>query len=75
MARILAIGTATLDLIFTWHYPDEVPLRAYFMGLGLAEVLSLACQLAGKKCGQVGLEGLGETSLLSPANPADRRCS
>lgn len=28
-------------------------------GLGLAETLSRACQLAGTKCGQVGLDGLG----------------
>ncbi len=35
-------------------------IDAYLKGLGLAEALSHACQLAGKKCGQVGLEGLKE---------------
>ncbi|HWQ70631.1 MAG TPA: PfkB family carbohydrate kinase [Patescibacteria group bacterium] len=34
-------------------------IDAYLRGLGLAEALSSACRLAGKKCGQIGLEGLG----------------
>lgn len=33
-------------------------IDAYLKGLGLAEALSHACRLAGKKCGQIGLEGL-----------------
>ncbi|MDD5559791.1 PfkB family carbohydrate kinase [Candidatus Methylomirabilis sp.] len=35
-------------------------IDAYVRGRGLADALSLACRLAGKKCGQIGLEGLGE---------------
>ena len=35
-------------------------IDAYVSGLGLAEALSLACRLAGKKCGQVGFARLGE---------------
>lgn len=34
-------------------------IDAYLKGRGLAEALSRACRLAGKKCGQTGLEGLG----------------
>lgn len=34
-------------------------IDAYVKGRTLAEALSLACQLAGRKCGQVGLERLG----------------
>lgn len=34
-------------------------IDACLKGLGLAEALSRACRLAGKKCGQIGLEGLG----------------
>lgn len=34
-------------------------IDACLKGLGLAQVLSHACRLAGKKCGQIGLEGLG----------------
>ena len=61
MACILAISTATLDLVFTLtRYPDEdAELRAYLRGLGLAEALPHACRLAGEKCGQIGLEELG----------------
>ncbi len=32
---------------------------ADLQGLGLAEALPGACRLAGRKCGQIGLEGLG----------------
>ncbi|PWB79976.1 MAG: ketohexokinase [Candidatus Methylomirabilota bacterium] len=35
-------------------------IDACLKGLGLAEALSHACRLAGKKCGQIGLEGLGD---------------
>ena len=35
-------------------------IDACLKGLGLAEALSHACRLAGKKCGQIGLEGLEE---------------
>lgn len=38
-------------------------IDAYVRGLALAEALVQACRLAGQKCGQVGLEGLGENSL------------
>lgn len=34
-------------------------IDAYLKGCGLAEALSHACRLAGKKCGQIGLERLG----------------
>lgn len=34
-------------------------IDAYLKGLGLAEALAHACRLAGKKCGQIGLAGLG----------------
>ncbi|MGB4780887.1 PfkB family carbohydrate kinase [Candidatus Methylomirabilis sp.] len=34
-------------------------IDAYLRGFGLAKALSHACRLAGKKCGQLGLEGLG----------------
>lgn len=37
-------------------------IDAYLRGYGLSEALELACRLAGKKCGQVGFDGLG-TSL------------
>lgn len=37
-------------------------IDAYLRGLGLAETLAAACRLAGKKCGQVGFEGLGAGS-------------
>lgn len=35
-------------------------IDGYVRGLGLGEALSLACRLAGKKCGQIGFSGLGE---------------
>lgn len=34
-------------------------IDAYLRGRELVEALSYACRLAGKKCGQIGLEGLG----------------
>lgn len=37
-------------------------IDAYLRGRRLTEALSHACRLAGKKCGQVGLEGLGVNS-------------
>lgn len=37
-------------------------IDAYVRGLGLAEALSVACRLAGRKCGQIGFAGLGEQS-------------
>lgn len=34
-------------------------IDAHLKGLGLAEALSHACRLAGKKCGRIGMDGLG----------------
>ena len=35
-------------------------IDGYIRGLGVGEAISLACRLAGKKCGQIGFSGLGE---------------
>jgi ketohexokinase len=34
-------------------------IDGYVRGLMLGEALTLACRLAGKKCGQIGFSGLG----------------
>lgn len=41
-------------------------IDAYIRGLGMAEALPHACRLAGNKCGQIGLEGLGGDIATKP---------